>query len=291
MSKRQSDKIFNKKAQSILELAIFGSIVLFVFSILLTYGMNLNYRQHLNLQSFREALRQSKSSVDSPSKSLTVIKDKPVPNPTNPFGVGETMPIISQANAVWSRYLMYELDITKAELPTVQFRINGITRSYTTAAFREHNCNGMRVRKKKTIYTNLPEQWYIAVGPCWEWEYVEDRKLENGDAIDIDNDNKIEQIVKVKGDPDDLDKFWYLDYQLGDMDLTIEPEEGYVQGLQDETIKDVTTSGTIRKTESPSGISSSRSATATERIQRFIRTRSGVQTVNTTVIQQQSSDW
>lgn len=293
---RQYTKKSPRKGQSILELAIFGSIVLFVFSVLIQYGISLNYSQHHILQSFRRALFESKnkspSAAPAVSVSFTSIKDLPIPNPANPFGLGQTSPVVASVSATQSRHLMDRYHHGPSELPRAEFIINGRRYTYTTADFGYHDCSGRSIKVKKTDYARIPSRWDDERGPCWYWGYETDYDLEAGDEIDIDNDGKGESIVDVEQDDDgDLEEFWYLDFQEGQIDMTVNPREGPVQGLQDQVDKTVTSSGTIQKTESASGITSSRQASVTEVIRRLIRTRSGTHAATSTVSQQDSSTW
>lgn len=297
MLMRPSNKIFKPKAQALLELAIFATIILFLFSVLIQYGMSLNLQQHLTMQTFRKALSMAKIRSKGPSgASLTVVKDSPIPDPSSPFGISETSPVVAQGSGVWSRDLMMEPEILDSELPRVDFIIDGTPKTYTTAQYRYHDCNGRHIRKKETNYDNVPLKWDDpAPGKIWYWEMVEDKKLRNNDYIDIDNDNKVERIAKTDPeDPeedDDIDKFWYLDFQEGQIDASIDLEEGTPHGLQPEYTKRVEIDGTIQKIETPSGITSSREATVTEIIKRKIKTRAGDEAVSSTVTQTESSDW
>jgi hypothetical protein len=297
---KQSSKIFNNRAQSILELAIFGSIVLFLFGILIQYGMSLNYQQHLSMQTFRKALGIAKSrGSTSPNVTLTVVKDLPMPSPSNPFAIGETSPIVAQASGVWSRDVSSALDITESERPRTDIMINDTKKTYTTGIFRCWRCYGGTIRKKETDYDKIPSTWDERMDnpPVWYWERVEDRKLRRGDFIDVDNDDKCEQIVKTdpevpKNEDAEIERFWYVDFKGGDIDSTIDPEEGIQHGLQPGYTKDVEIiNAEIGKTETSSGIRSSRRSKIKEIIKRTIKTSGGDVPIESEIERERSSDW
>ena len=267
--------------------------------------MSSNLQDHITMQTFRESLRIAKTrSSTSPNVSLTVVKDMPIPDPSNPFGIGTTAPVISQSAGVWSNDLQADLDIRDNERPKVDFIINGVQRTYYTGIFVDRNAGNGYVRKKETNFENLPVRCFAddtetslapASGPVWSWIQVREGELRIGDYIDPDNDNKDEIVVKT--DPFDveedenIDRYWYVDMQGGDIDLTVDPEEGPAQGIQSDYDKDVQMSATITKNESPSGVATNRQASATETIRRIIKTRGGDQTVSSSVSQTQSSSW
>ena len=92
--------------QALLELAIFGSILLFCFGILIQYGLSLNYRQALQMVTFRRAVdlsyRRSSRGVSDTNVNLVVIHDKSIPDPSDPYRIKSYSPYIHQANAVYS---------------------------------------------------------------------------------------------------------------------------------------------------------------------------------------------
>lgn len=78
--------IFNNKAQATTELAIFGSIILVCFAVLISYGQSLQEQQILQQQVFRKALK--KSFDENAFVSYNITKN---PRTVNVFGkFGET---------------------------------------------------------------------------------------------------------------------------------------------------------------------------------------------------------
>lgn len=310
MLTRKLNKIFNNKAQSILELAIFGSIIIFLLSVLIQYGLNFNTSQHLSLQTFRKALEiaKTKTLAESPQvqESLTVIKDLPTPNPSDPFGIAETSPVMAQASALMSRDASAGYDtLSYSELPKVDIMINGVKKTYTTAGFGDAIAKGRRYHKKKTNYGIVQQlkTWDTPVGPAWFWQDIEGKKVRVGDSLALYDFNrsvslqsgKTVTVVKTDREPDEGDKdikeFWYLDNTRGDIDTTIQPEEGTPQGLQPGYIKEVTTEASIEKTETGSGISTTRKANIKEIIKRKVKTNRGDEEISTEVEQDKTSTW
>lgn len=302
MLTRQLNKIFNNKAQSILELAIFGSIIIFLLSVLIQYGLSLNYQQHLSMQTFRKALQIAAGrSTTSPQVSLTVVKDAAMPEPSNPFGVTETSPVIAGANVVISRDIHSFPQPTPSDYPRIDFMINGKRYIYTTGTFKKYNCSPWhifshpikKIKKKKTNYDKVRtlQSWDTVTGKLWYWDEVADRTLATGDVVEIAG--KPRTIVDTEGDDGNIDAFWYLDPTSGQIDTTIQAEEGPPQGLQPGYTKEVTTQASIEKTETSSGISTTRKANVIENIKRIIKTNQGEgdQPVSSEVKQDKTSTW
>lgn len=56
--------IKNKKAQAVAEMAVFGSIILFIFGVLLSQLQRLNDQQYVQMEAFRRALEKANSGFD-----------------------------------------------------------------------------------------------------------------------------------------------------------------------------------------------------------------------------------
>jgi len=72
---------FNHKGQATTELAIFGSLILVCFALLISYGQSLQEQQILQQQTFRKALK--KAYDENALVSYNVVKN---PRTTNVFG-------------------------------------------------------------------------------------------------------------------------------------------------------------------------------------------------------------
>lgn len=138
----------SKKGQALVELAVFGTVLIFCLTLLLRYGMSANYQQRVDMQTFRKAFVRAKtgtpvgrgpsfdpgwtfenSSPPTPTEhscyvSYTVIEDKPVFSASGILPIAERSPVASAAQAVWSIDLFAEAD-GEADEPRAEFEING----------------------------------------------------------------------------------------------------------------------------------------------------------------------
>ena len=122
------------KAQSLTELATFGSVFLLVLSFFISYGMRHLYQQDINMRAFRMALADAYNTDSRYSNSLILVKDKHIPDPRDTFGVGEVQPILGQGNVVWANSLQDKYK-GLSDLPRIKFVINKGTHEYTTADY------------------------------------------------------------------------------------------------------------------------------------------------------------
>lgn len=132
--------MINKKAQSLTELAVFGSILLLVLSFLISYGMRYNYQQDLQMRSFRRALSEAYvSGRPDATASVVMLEDKHIPDPRDMFGAGSIVPVQAGAEVTWGNTLNdmpnVSVDPLAPDLPRVEYRINGATYQYTTARY------------------------------------------------------------------------------------------------------------------------------------------------------------
>lgn len=131
-----------KKAQTLTELAAFGSVMLVVLSFFVSYGMRYIYNQDAQMRAFRLALNEAyyptdttgKSVPDRPdaSASIVLLEDKHIPNPQDMFGVGNIVPVQAGAEVTWGNTLKEEIK-NSADFPRMKYRINNQEKEYTTA--------------------------------------------------------------------------------------------------------------------------------------------------------------
>lgn len=168
-------KIRVKKAQAVLELAIFGSIILMLLGVILNYGMRYSLQQKTMMTAFRRALQgASTSMVDKNpiSVSYLLIEDKHIPHPSNPFAVGSVIPFSSSAS-VTMNYKLHETPDEESELPVMRIQIGSqFKRDFKTAGFSiVRNLTEKQMDRYKEIFgdTNV---WEIEKGQgiCLEWE-------------------------------------------------------------------------------------------------------------------------
>lgn len=156
----------SKKAQALLELAIFGAILIMLLGILLNYGLRYSLQQKTMMNAFREALRESADSNLGGQASVTVLQDKHIPNPSNPFAVGAVVPFSSGASVIRS-YRLNETADTYAELPQTTIQIQEQKFTYKTAGFRDIS-NVPGLDKYKEVYGDS-NVWETGNGECISW--------------------------------------------------------------------------------------------------------------------------
>jgi len=145
------------KGQALLELAVFGSILLTLLGILISYGLKNNYQQRLKQQAFRKAMSSSYSNKLGRSDSYMIIKDVHIPSPLNPFGVGSVIPVSGQSNGAIRSYDLQQYADNPSEALNLTSKVNveiqGVPYSFTTAGARsEANVPTASVAKYKIIY-------------------------------------------------------------------------------------------------------------------------------------------
>lgn len=124
---------FNCKAQALLELAIFGTLLVMLLGVLINYGLRYNFQHQAMQETFREVLAASKAKNDY--ATYAVIKDKHIPDPTDPFATGSFVPISDSESVVWSNELYYSPD-NYADLPETTYKIdNAVLPPYKTAGY------------------------------------------------------------------------------------------------------------------------------------------------------------
>ena len=119
-----------KKGQAILELAIFGSILIMLLGILINYGLKYNFQQQVMQEAFRKALGVTAVK----RSSYVLIKDRHIPDPSNPFGIGGLAPVTSSAS-VTRNYELHKTADSEAELPRMYLEVNGEIDYYKMAGF------------------------------------------------------------------------------------------------------------------------------------------------------------
>ena len=294
----------NKKGQALVELAIFGTVLIFCLTLLLRYGMNATYSQNTNMETFRKGFVRASSSDSSRSGSFnpnwkyenanpalpsnhwrnvsyTVIKDKPMLSASGILPIAERTPVGSGVEAVRSIDMFARMEYgVQSDLPRVEYEVNGKRYSFTIAGFKqcaEHS----DMRTKEDI-----KDW-DGRGVSWEWKTVS--KAEIGDSVDVDGDGYEEYVLEKSGDILKL-----LDYQEGEVNLS-EPivasarEKGGLQGDYDKQIN--VAGSTFRRRESASGITTTDTISAEEIFARAIKTRSGDYNVVDKFITKKTETW
>jgi len=156
--------------QALLELAIFGSILLFCFGILIQYGLSLNYRQALQMITFRRAVdlsyNRSSRGVSDTNVNLVVIHDKSIPDPSDPYSIKNRSPYVHQASAVYSDKMYqspyYSPDEQKSStLPGVDYIVDdGTGEVWLTSSTAEYNGQPVtKLTRKVNPDDNTARSW------------------------------------------------------------------------------------------------------------------------------------
>ena len=167
------------KAQALAELAVFGSLMILALGSLISYGLRYNQQQKLSQEAFRESLKivsetDEDGNVKYPRASYTIIEDKSMPDPLNPFAEGSVSPI-SASSSVTRDWAMQLTPSNNSDLPTMRIKINnqelacngiswddswGEKKGCTTAGFREENnvlANKITIDKYIELFGNTVE--------------------------------------------------------------------------------------------------------------------------------------
>jgi hypothetical protein len=154
--------IKNKKGQSILELAIFGSILISLLGVLVSYGLRYNYQQLETQRAFRKALGSTAMSMEDgvpSSVAHMLIEDRHIPNPSDSFGMGAITPLGASASVTRSAAL-HETPDTVDELPVSVYTINNQTYSFKNAGFvEESNVDETEIARYIQVYGETITSW------------------------------------------------------------------------------------------------------------------------------------
>ena len=96
------------KGQAIMELAIFGAIILMVFGILLSYMQRFNDQQYAQMEVFRRSLEKGCTYLGKDSKGqgasvqYTLLEDRHHANLSGGFDKGNTETVSASANVFWA---------------------------------------------------------------------------------------------------------------------------------------------------------------------------------------------
>ena len=132
-----------EKGQALLELAIFGSILIVIFGALLGYGLRYSYQQQMDQYVFRKALTKAADGSPVVHYQLSV-RDRHIPSGDDSFGVGSVTPFSSSAAITRSNKLDETADYTPEDMPDIAIDVNNAPiakNTFTTADF-SYNVDG-----------------------------------------------------------------------------------------------------------------------------------------------------
>ena len=198
-----------KKAQALVELAIFGSVLLLVFSILLRHGMGVIYSQSTLMRSFRRGFAHASGSPSTSYRNVSymMIEDKPMFAPDELLPIATRTAMVQNVDAVRSIDMFGQMEYgVTADLPRVDFDINGTRHTFTTAGFKSY-----------TEHDNMYKKEFVSnwdgSGSYWYWKTVS--SAGEGDYVDVDGDGYEEWVMSKSGSTLNC-----LDYQEGEVNMS-----------------------------------------------------------------------
>lgn len=93
--------ILTQKGQAVTEMAIFGSLILMCFAVLLSYAQTFTEQQTIQQQAFRKALRRAYDANGMASN--TIMKHHRTPNIFGNFGQGNRESVSGSSSVYWSK--------------------------------------------------------------------------------------------------------------------------------------------------------------------------------------------
>src|SRR3989338_6091856 len=98
----------NKKGQAVAEMALFGSLVLMIFAVLLSYIQRANEQQYVQMEAFRRALEKGNTYQGADSEGagasvqLTLIENRRVADIQAGFRKGSGQTFNASSNVFWA---------------------------------------------------------------------------------------------------------------------------------------------------------------------------------------------
>lgn len=252
----------NTKGQALAELAIFGSILLFVLGVFLQYGIKMNQQQHLQMQAFRQARlfhnqRQTSGGKEASTQWLTLTA-KSVPKPDSPFGLAERQIMSEQAHVTSSGDLyhvpVYNADWengsdpnSNSDLPRIQLEIHNKRYTFYTAGYI-------------SVYFGDKE----ALVPTGPYTGIKYKELPTSQAYhidfscsdELDEKDWQDEMVLNKSEVSSMMYFEYLDYQAGEIDTSPIGIKNHHNGLQSDYFRRQTRNVSLVKEETTDNLNS-----------------------------------
>ena len=136
----------NKKAQTAIELAVFGAILIFVVGVIVRQALNASYTQNQYLRAMRQAMTTSyrysadlmggNQQASHQTATVLFVEDRLTAD-SGKYGAIDRTPYVTSASATYSRTLFYTLDADEdSNLPQYDMFINGRHFPLTTARFK-----------------------------------------------------------------------------------------------------------------------------------------------------------
>ena len=259
--------INNRKAQALVELAIFGTILLLVLGYMLRFGMGATYKQNAMQRGFRKAFaRASEGGVTNRWRNVnyTIFDDKPLISTQGLLPVVERMIVGNTVSATRSMDMYGQMVYGDDEhMPRTEFEINGTRYSFPSGGFVEYQEHSA-MRKKET-----KPNW-DGTGVYWEWITVD--TASEGDVVDVDGDGYEESVMGKSGTT-----LQCIDYQEGEINTApkidgIGREPGGLEGDYDKEL--IVTSSSLETQEDATRIVNIQEFDIHEKINRDFTTKS-----------------
>jgi len=98
----------NKRGQAMVEMAIFGTLILFVFGMLISYAQRMNEQQYIQMEAFRRGLEKactfagSEDSGAGASVQYTAMENKRLADLSDTFRKGSPTTIRGSSSVFWA---------------------------------------------------------------------------------------------------------------------------------------------------------------------------------------------
>jgi hypothetical protein len=193
-----------ENAQALLELAVFGTILLMLLGVLLYYGLHYNNSQKFRQRAFRGAMAAAAVAYnpgDTPmSATYVMLRDKHIPDPQDPWGIGFVSTVSASATSpTRTNHLEFSPD-TRDDLPRIIISIQGVTScpsgtvyghlgppcQFLAAGFRtENNVREDSIKRYRLVYGGAQGCESVSGTQCTKWGPLilpdEEQKVEEGE--------------------------------------------------------------------------------------------------------------
>lgn len=110
------------RGQALVELAVFGSLVILTLGALVRYGLNFDYDQQARMRSFRWALEAADEAGGLGHATAVVVDERHIPEPSDPFAMGSLVPASVEASVMRTNTGDETADV-EGELPRVRMAL------------------------------------------------------------------------------------------------------------------------------------------------------------------------
>jgi hypothetical protein len=163
----------SKQAQAIIELAIFGAVLLFLGASIASVYLNGSFYQNAMLQSMRKAMYMSYTTANAGYASRTgatyMIFEDRLSGDADKFGGSDRQPVMMTGSGSFTKNMMLPVDWDEGDnLPVMDVNINGQEFHFTTTSFMRVKffLNGDTV----DIYKAISETQILADGTTVSWK-------------------------------------------------------------------------------------------------------------------------